>query len=269
MKTLPSPQAKLTALSAAAHSGYLMIECLVYIGVVFILLGAGFVMLYRCIENSTALRRNADAITAALHAGERWRADIRAAHGVIRVEQAPGGSILHIPQQTNEVAYRFVTNAIMRRFGQGNWSCVLPNVKNFRMESDPRKSVLAWTWELELETGRKASVSRLRPLFTFTVVSSTNDLKTMILRSPITTTRKYRGNGGMAVIAVIALLAILLIYVAGNLRTLHQLGRELAHVEQKQVARLKKESNTALFPNDAISTNLTLLDRAGNGPIVR
>ena len=46
-------------------------------------------------------------------------------------------------------------------------------------------------------------------------------------------------QGGMAVIAIIALLAILMIYVAGNIRTLHFLGRELAHIEQKQVARLK------------------------------
>jgi hypothetical protein len=155
--------------------GYLIIECLVYIGVVFVLLGAGFVMLYRCIDCSVTLRRNADDITAALHAGERWRADIRAANSLIRVESGPDGEVLHIPNPQGEIAYRFATNSILRRSAGGGWTCVLSNVKTFSMESDPRAKVTAWSWELELEPRRKAAITRLRPLFTFTAVPKQPD----------------------------------------------------------------------------------------------
>ena len=47
-----------------------------------------------------------------------------------------------------------------------------------------------------------------------------------------------RGEDGMAVVVVIALLAILLIYVTGNARTLHLLGRDVKLVEQQQLRRL-------------------------------
>ena len=59
--------------------GYLLIEALVYIAVVVTLLGVAYAAMYRCVDRSFALRRNADDITSALHAGERWRADVRAA----------------------------------------------------------------------------------------------------------------------------------------------------------------------------------------------
>lgn len=43
---------------------------------------------------------------------------------------------------------------------------------------------------------------------------------------------------GSAVIVVIAILAILLIYIGGNIRTLHLLSRDLKQIEQKQIRRL-------------------------------
>src|SRR5215813_10617322 len=49
---------------------YMMVEALVYIGVLFLLLGVGYVALYRCIDASTALRRNAADIGKALQTGE-------------------------------------------------------------------------------------------------------------------------------------------------------------------------------------------------------
>jgi hypothetical protein len=153
-----------------SERAYLMTECLVYIGVLFAILGAGYVMLYRGIDSSVTLQRNADDITSTLRAGERWRADVRAATGIIRVEAAPDGEILHIPNAKGETAYRYSTNAILRRFAAGPWICVLPNVKSFRMESDPRENVTAWKWEVELEPRRKSAVTRLVPLFTFIAV---------------------------------------------------------------------------------------------------
>jgi hypothetical protein len=143
---------------------------MVYISVVVVLLGAMFVMFYRCVDSSLGLRRNADDITSALHAGERWRADVRASTGMLRVEQDPEGVILRIPNGKSDVSYRFLSNAILRQVGSGTWSCVLPNVKTFRMESDPREMVTSWRWELELEPRHKGQVTRLRPLFTFIAV---------------------------------------------------------------------------------------------------
>ena len=46
----------------------------------------------------------------------------------------------------------------------------------------------------------------------------------------------------MAVIVVMVIISILLIYVAGNLRTLHLLRKDLKLVEQKQIVRLQKAS---------------------------
>ena len=52
------------------------------------------------------------------------------------------------------------------------------------------------------------------------------------------------GQSGSAVIVVLALLTILLIYVAGNIRTLSSLGRELRLLEHQQTLRLQKVTAT-------------------------
>ena len=52
-------------------------------------------------------------------------------------------------------------------------------------------------------------------------------------------TRSRRRQEGMAVIVVLALISMVLLYVCGNLRTLHFLSRELKMLEQHQVRRLE------------------------------
>ena len=52
-------------------------------------------------------------------------------------------------------------------------------------------------------------------------------------------TPRRRRQSGSAVIVVMALLAIILVYVAGNLRTLNSLGRELRLLELQQTRRLQ------------------------------
>lgn len=65
-----------------------------------------------------------------------------------------------------------------------------------------------------------------------------------------------RRQSGSAVIVVMALLAIILIYVAGNLRTLTNLGRELKLLERQQIRRLQGASpRTNPPPAITISTN--------------
>ena len=61
-------------------------------------------------------------------------------------------------------------------------------------------------------------------------------------------TPRRRREGGSAVIVVIALLAIILAYVAGNLRTLNSLDRELKLLERQQIRRLQIASQTTNTP---------------------
>ena len=160
----------------ASNRAYLMIEALVYIAVVFVLLGAGYAAMYRCVDNSIALRRNADDITSALHAGERWRADVRSATSQARLETTDAGQLLSFESPRGPVSYRFSTNAILRSVGAGTWTRLLPNVKSSIMKSDPRQYASPWCWELELAPRTQGSVKpgRVRPLFTFIAVPEGN-----------------------------------------------------------------------------------------------
>jgi Tfp pilus assembly protein PilE len=62
-----------------SERGYSLIECLVYIAVLAVVLNLSFVAYYRYEQHTRSLRRNADDITRALRAGERWREDVRTA----------------------------------------------------------------------------------------------------------------------------------------------------------------------------------------------
>ena len=156
-------------LSLPCSAGYMIIECLVYGMVLLILLGVGYAAFYRCVENSVRLRRNASDIANALHAGERWRADVRAASSSIRFERTGTGQMLRLTGVRGEVAYQFTTNAVLRRVGNGTWTRMLNNVQSSAMETDQRPNVTAWRWELELEPSSKRP-ARVRPLFTFLAV---------------------------------------------------------------------------------------------------
>ena len=151
---------------------YLLIEALVYIAVIVALLGAGYAAMYRCVDSSLALRRNADDITSALHAGERWRADVRFATSPPRVENTDAGQLLYLNGARGPIVYHFTTNAIFRRLDTGSWVRLLANAKSSTMTPDPRQHVTAWRWELELQTRTQGSVKpgRVRPLFTFIAV---------------------------------------------------------------------------------------------------
>ena len=68
--------------------------------------------------------------------------------------------------------------------------------------------------------------------------------------------RSPRRRAGSAVVVLIAILAILLIYVAANLRTLANLGRELRLLERQQTHRLRvAASKTNSPPASVVNTN--------------
>jgi len=148
---------------------YLLTEALVYIGLVFVLLGVAYAGLYRFIDNSVLLRRSCEDISRAMHAGERWRADIRSASAGVRLESNPEGDILHLQNSLGEIAYTIRHGAVLRRAGTGPWVSVLANVKASSMQDHLQPGVKAWRWELELLPQTKGSIKpgRVRPLFTF------------------------------------------------------------------------------------------------------
>ena len=153
-------------------AGYALLEALVYIGLVITLLGVGYAALYRCIDNSVALRRSADDVVRTLHLGERWRADIRAASGGVRLENGPGQETLYLSGTRGTITYRFADGRVFRRLGEGPWVRVLSDIQASTMRADARGEVRAWRWELELQPQTKGIVKagRIRPLFTFLAV---------------------------------------------------------------------------------------------------
>lgn len=156
----------------ARISGYMMMECLVYIGLLFVVLGGGYAAMYHCIDNALVLRRNADDIAAALDAGERWRADVRAAGQLELLENSSTNQVLRFHGERDEVTYRFSDNTLSRQVGQGPWTRLLTDIKASSMTPELREAITAWRWELELQPRAKGRVkaSYVRPLFSFLAV---------------------------------------------------------------------------------------------------
>lgn len=149
--------------------GIVLIDCLIYLAVFFVIVNLAFAALYRTWDANRAMNRSADDIVAALQAGERWRADIRAATGPITRQADAAGDVLTIPQADGVVIYRWRGQQLSRSAADGKKSAViLQRVQTSRMEADPRGSVVPWRWELELKTSH--AKARLHPLFTFLAV---------------------------------------------------------------------------------------------------
>ena len=147
-----------------SERGYSLIEALVYIAVFAVVLNLSFVAYYRYDQHTRNLRRNADDIVRVMHAGERWRDDVRTAI-------APPHAIengLAIPHQSGDVAYVFADGVVWRQTAAAR-TAVLRQVKGSMMVADSRQHVNAWRWELELASPQK--VVLVRPLFSFTAVA--------------------------------------------------------------------------------------------------
>ena len=167
---IPSPSSPSLAAGGARRSSraFMLIDCMVYIALLLVLLALAFMTFYKTFDASKALNRNAADIARALNAGERWRADVRAATTPPRLEQAGGETILHLPRANGEILYAFREGAVLRRNATGprtDWETFLSEVKSSRMLADPRQRVTAWRWELELAPASEAR--RVNPQFTF------------------------------------------------------------------------------------------------------
>lgn len=149
------------------RSGMLLIECLVYLSVLAILLTGVTTVFYFCWDRSMALIGSTEQIHSALEAGERWRADVRAATGSISVGTTASGETVKIPEGQNTVQYSFSAGQVSRQSGFAG-AVVLSKVKTSEMILDQRGEVTAWRWELELTPRRNET--HLPLLFTFEAV---------------------------------------------------------------------------------------------------
>lgn len=142
----------------------MLIECMVYMVVFAILLTGVTTIFYFCWDHSAALISSTEQIHSALYAGERWRADVRAATGTISVETVSTGETVTIPEGQNVVQYLFNAGQVSRQNGSAS-AVILSRVKTSAMTTDMRGGVTAWEWELELTPHR--SETHLPLLFTF------------------------------------------------------------------------------------------------------
>jgi len=144
--------------------GITLIECLLYIALFFVVASLAFASYFRVHDETRALSRNTDDIIRAMQAGERWRADVRAATTKPVIEN----DVLRLKTRSGDVLYLLRDGTVSRQAGQSKAVPVLERVKRSTVQADPRQHVTAWRWELELQP-RRAQTS-VHPLFTFTAV---------------------------------------------------------------------------------------------------
>jgi hypothetical protein len=150
--------------------GYLLLECLVYMTAVVVIMTVAMKGFYHCWNDNKALRRNADDIIRALHAGEQWRADLRAATEPMQPSRVRDAEQLRIPSAKGPIVYTYANGALSRQTASPATTHLLfTNLHSSLMQPDPARRVAAWTWELELNPTRKDA--KVCPRFTFETVA--------------------------------------------------------------------------------------------------
>ncbi len=155
--------------NSAGAAGFSLVECLAYIAVFFVVLGVAFAAYYRMDEQSRALTSNSADIVRATQAGERWRADVRAATNAVQLQE---NQELRLMTRNGDVSYFFRDGAVWRQGTNDRLSVlVLSPVKSSAMQPDARAQVSAWRWEIELQAKRTNTTTR--PLFSFLAAPGT------------------------------------------------------------------------------------------------
>jgi type II secretory pathway component PulJ len=155
--------------SFTGAAGFSLMECLAYLAVFFVVLGVAFAAYYQMDEQSRGLSRNSAEIVRAMQAGERWRADVRAATNAVQLQE---NQEFRLSNSSGDVSYFFRDGAVWRQGTKDRLSVlVLAPVKLSAMQLDTRAQVSAWRWDVELKTKRTNTTTR--PLFTFLAVPGT------------------------------------------------------------------------------------------------
>jgi len=152
------------------RSGLMLMECVMYLGLVMLLVGLAMAALLMAFTQSTHLREGSDHIIKTLQAGEQWRADIRSAVGSPSVVHTATNSTLRLTTSSGGVIdYAFFDQTVWRKVAPRNdWQPLLQRVDASRFIPDQREHVRSWRWELKLVHGK--SRPGMMPLFTFKAV---------------------------------------------------------------------------------------------------
>lgn len=151
---------------AAAFS---LLECLAYLAVFFVVCGVAMAAYHQMDGQSRALTRNSEDIVRTLRAGERWRADVRAATNAV---QLPEHQELRLTTRHGLVSYFFRDGAVWRQdTNEAASQLFLASVQMSAMQPEARAQITAWRWEVELKTKRTNVTTR--PLFTFLAAPGT------------------------------------------------------------------------------------------------
>lgn len=149
--------------------GVTLIEMLVYFALLFAVMACVTAAFFQCWNDSRALHRNATDILQALHGGDQWRADVRAATGPVKLTDTTNGEQLRVATSKGDVVYTLVNGELRRQAPGDSVSRVwLDHVKSSHMEPDPRSNIAALRWELEWQSSRRTA--KFHPLFTFEAV---------------------------------------------------------------------------------------------------
>lgn len=163
---------------ATCHStaAFSLVECLVYIAIFAVFIVLAMQAFFAGRDGSDRLTRSADDLTRAIHAGERWREDVRTATAAPRVVTESGQTWLVLPHGSNVVVYTHFKDTLWRQANtNAPWQPALARVKASRMDPDARAHVTAWRWELELAV--KDERQRTRPRFTFLAAATAAKLE--------------------------------------------------------------------------------------------
>ncbi len=142
------------------RDGFTLAEMMAYIGVLAIIMCVAWVFYYAMARQSHSARSNVEDIIRVVHAGEKWRADVRSATAPPRLVNG----VLHVPREGGETLYRFAAGQVERKKPGGEWEAFLLRVAASSMLADAGRHVTSWRWEIELATRVRRP---LRPLFTF------------------------------------------------------------------------------------------------------
>ena len=153
-----------------AQQGIMLVECLVYLSVFFVLSGVAGACFYRALEATRQLHRQTATIVQVMDAGERWRADVRQAVAAPTVAVEGEAQLLRIPTaEGGEVDYHFFAGQLFRRGAvDRNWARILSGLRSTSFQASDRGGVPAWRWDLEVSSSLKQV--RLRPIFSFQAV---------------------------------------------------------------------------------------------------
>ena len=151
---------------------FTLIELLTYIAVVGVVTSVTVSTVFQLMKQTRDLRRNCDDIARTTHAGERWRADIRAAVAEPTTETSPDGMAITIPTVTGVIVYALSKGTLWRQSdnerGDVTREPVLHRVKTAQLEPENRGEVIGWRWEIELRTRREGGP--VKPIFSFLAV---------------------------------------------------------------------------------------------------